>query len=264
MNIREYKKAMDEISVNTNTIKDKVKDSVRNEKYLALRYKKIILACITAIAILLVPTVSRILNVESIPDITLTVLANSGEAETLSDEPVVLTPYYQENMLQYSKFDNGLKKGSINFNLNFQCEGETIKEITYKLSDQTITRENRNEFTAWFAENQIYNSSSDAQNNKDKTTYRIVGDFKNQRHEVTKMIGSYYTVSYGNQNSKQYALEINLTQDETGKLNCEKFTINVIIVLEDESTIEKQIVVQPFITETSDDTSCEIKMHLLN
>ncbi|MDF2952652.1 MAG: hypothetical protein K0S18_2235, partial [Anaerocolumna sp.] len=82
--------------------------------------------------------------------------------------------------------------------------------------------------------------------------------------EVTKMIGSYYTVSYGNQNSKQYALEINLTQDETGKLNCEKFTINVIIVLVDESIIEKHIIVQPFVTETTDDTSCKIKMHLLN
>ncbi|MDF2472586.1 MAG: hypothetical protein K0R21_368 [Anaerocolumna sp.] len=263
MNIKEYKKAMSEVTINTDNTKEKIEHYIGQEKRPLLRYKKVMIACITAIAVLLAPTGIRIIGVETIPDITLTVQANSGEPNTLSEDPVLLTKNYKENMMVYSEFDNGYKTGSMNIDLNFKCEGKDIKTITYSLSDKEITRDNKNRFTAWFVENQTYPSDFQIDYKEDKSMYRA--QYFDDITKVTKIIGSSYTVTYENQNNMPYGLEFNLTQDDAGNLKADKFTIRVIITFEDDVTVEKQILVQPTITEQSINSNWfQIKMHLIN
>lgn len=268
MNIEEYKKAMIEVSVDTDKIKSRfekeINEKVKGKKVnILILYKRPIFICI--LSAVLVFTFSNLdrLNGGPVSNYTLTVYASSLDKEfVLSDEPITLSNSNQFNLQAISNKGENNETGSVNFDLNFKCEGRNIKNITYKLSDKIITRDNRGEAVAWFAENIQYNTVLNLKQDNDKSVYRILSSNQKSTYFVTKMIGNFYCVDYENQNDKHYSLEINLSKDDKGKLTAKEFTITVILTLDDGTTLEKHILVTPLIANTLDYGVSKIEMTL--
>lgn len=266
MNMEEYKKAMNEISIDTEKVKNRFRETKDKNTYKCLNYKKLAFVFIMPIILIFTVSIFSFFNTESIPNITLKVYAaDSSEEKSLSRIPVVLNTLHQPNMQSITNKGKTDETGSVTYNLSFQCIGENIKSITYKLSDKEITRENRGEAVAWFAESckyySYFESIADPENTlHDKSIYLKIREFDNLM--VTKMIGSSYTVDYENQNDKQYLLEINLNSDGKGKLVAKNFIINVIITMNSGKTVEKQIFVKPLEVEQSHNEIYQIEMTL--
>jgi len=258
MNIEEYKGAMQEVHVNTDKIKLRFENTIdgktKQEKIIhPYNFNKKILVCVMSFILIFVLVNFIPLTKGDSSKFTITVYASDLNKELfLSKTPITLSTSNQFNIQAITNEGMEGETGSINFDLNFKCEGKNIKKITYQLSDKTISRENRDEAVAWFAENDSYGTISNSISSEDVSVYRAYRDDTNHTCYVTKMIGNRYCVDYENQNDKQYALEINLFQNEKGELEAKKFTITVILTLDDGSTLEKHILVRPLIAETSE------------
>ena len=259
MNIEEYKRAMQEVYVSTDKIKLRFQNTIDEKmKHIKIvhphNFNKKILVCVMSFILIFVLVNFIPLTKGDISKFTITVYASDLNKELfLSKTPITLSTSNQFNIQAITNEGKDSETGSINFDLNFKCEGKNIRKITYQLSDKTISRENRGEAVAWFAENDdSYGTFPDSTSNEDVSVYRSYRDNTNHTCYVTKMIGNSYSVDYENQNDKQYALEINLFQNEKGELEAKKFTITVILTLDDGSTLEKHILVRPLIADTSE------------
>lgn len=260
MNMEEYKKAMQEVHINTDVVKSRFEETKVKNINKSLCYKKSAFVLAMSVILVVIVPILNSFKTESIPDITLKVYASDLNKErVLSSIPVTLSTLHQPNLQAITNKGERNETGSINYNLSFQCVGENIKNITYKLSDKEITRENRGDVVAWFAENYSHSVRNFNYENE-KSNYRIIQE--NDNLIVTKMIGSSYTVDYENQNNKQYLLEINLNSDDKGNLTAENFIINVIITMNNGKILEKQILVNPLEVEQSDNNIYQIEMRL--
>ncbi|MFA9462711.1 MAG: hypothetical protein ACERKN_00305 [Velocimicrobium sp.] len=258
MNIEEYKMAMQNVYVNTDKIVFRFENTVdlqskRGKKPRAFNFKKVIFACAMTVVLLSVLLNYKPLATRNVSNFTITVYASDLNKELiLSDNPITLSTSSQFNIKAISNEGNENSTGSINFDLNFKCDGENIKDITYQLSNQTISRENKEKALAWFAENASYNTNYNSLYKDDKDVYRVYRNDTTHIYYVTKMIGNAYTVRYENQDDKNYALELNLFKDDNNNLTAKNFTITVTITLNDGTTLEKHILVRPLIAGTSD------------
>ncbi len=270
MNIEEYKRAMQEVNVDKDKIKLRFESSMDEKKKKHLRivqpnnFNRKIRICVTSLILIFMLINVKSLNNADVANFTITVYASDLNKELLlSKNPVSLSTSNQFNIQAITNEGKNSETGSVNFDLNFKCEGKNIRKITYQLSDKTISRENRSEAVAWFAENDdSYGTIPDSTSNEDVSVYRSYRDNTNHTCYVTKMIGNSYSVDYENQNDKQYALEINLFQNEKGELEAKKFTITVILTLDDGSTLEKHILVRPLIADTSEYEISKIEITL--
>lgn len=259
MNIDDYKKVMQSYSVDTNRIKSRFAETKEKKSYQASRNRKCFFICVILTALIFLLFNLNIANDKNISNYTLSVYASSREMEkTLSDIPIILTNEFK--MMGITNEGNEYEEGTINFDLNFRCKGENIKKITYKLSDKLISCENRYIYEAWFAENAPYDTAADS----DKSVYVKAGRVGEKYAFVTKMIGSSYTVNYENQNDKNYELEIQLKPDKKGNMTAKEFIITVIITLNDDTEIEKHILVHPLNYSTSGNTHPKIEMRLID
>lgn len=246
MNIDKYKKAMQEIPVNT----DKITNGFVNMIYEKSKYRrmfrpmylrKAVILCLVSFVIVYVISIN-LFNDGSNSNYTITVYASEIKKEIiLSDTPITLSTSNKFNALGITNNETG----SINFDLNLKCEGENIKNITYKLSDKAISIADRHEVVAWFAENTSYDTETNLIPMDDENVYESYS--YNNKRSVTKMIGNLYSVDYENQNDKHYALVISLDKDDEGNFIADNFTITVMLTLTDGTTLKKQISVHPII-----------------
>ncbi|WP_461207021.1 hypothetical protein [Clostridium sp. DL1XJH146] len=247
--MKEYKRAMQEIHINTDDVRLKFENRIqrktkREKIFEIIEFKKPIYVY-GILLTLIIGLISINLSTDAnVSNFTITAYASElNEKLTLSNEPITLSAFNQFNNLNITNDETGI----ITFDLNLKCEGESIKSITYRLADKNITRDNRNMAVAWFAENDSYNINSTEQYINDKSVYE---SYKyDNKYFVTKMIGSVYSVEYIDQNDKNYALAINLNKDHKGEYNAEKFTITVLITLDNGTVVEKHIFVKPIIAD---------------
>lgn len=256
MNINKYKSAMEEIDIDThkirsgfeNTLYQKNKD--KNISHLAI-VKKPLLICIASFLLIAVLISTNLLTDGNSSDFSLTVYASDVNKELdLSDTSVTLSASNQFNMQGITNNETG----TVNFDLKLKCEGNNIESITYKLSDEIITKENRGRSVAWFVENDSF-LISDSLVKSDKSPFETYKEDENvyeiyrddTKYYLTRMVGSAYSVDYENQQNKNYAIAISFQKDNKGDFIAEDFTITVTISLNDGSSLERYIEVKPVI-----------------
>ena len=251
MNIHEYKKAAQEIHVNTDKIKYRFEKTLYRKskdknKFNLANVKKPLLMCIASFILIFIIISANLLTGGNASNFSITVYASDVNNEfILSDTPITLTTSNQFNMQGITNNEIG----TINFNLNLKCEGDNIESITYKLSDKIISINNRGGAVAWFAENDSYIISSSSKSIKDESVYESYS--YDNKCFVTKMIGNAYSVDYDNQNNKNYALVISLYKNNKGDFIAKDFTITVIISLNNGTSLKRYILVHPIIGDVS-------------
>jgi hypothetical protein len=246
MNLSDYKKAVQEIHVNSDKIKLRFEKEI-NEKSKDKRtcnyiFKRPILTCLVLCILIFTFTFMIVLSGGNASNFTITVYASvKNDNLVLSDTPITLSTSSQFNM---QGIEND-EAGSVKFDLNLICKGDNIEKITYKLSDKIITKENRGEAVAWFAESDSYIIGSGSENIKDERIYESYS--YDNKCFLTKMVGNAYSVEYENQNNKNYALVLSLNKNNKGNFTAQDFTITVNILFNDGTSLKRYIFVHPII-----------------
>jgi hypothetical protein len=243
MNIWEYKNAMNQIVVDTANIQASFENKRKKEKSNGI---KNIVPSFAILAILLVVFIAVQGIPATEPNIIMTVYAAENSKVQLTKEFVTIKTT-ADLFLGSSTLDS---KGNhldskVNYNINFLCEGQNIRVITYSCSDKKITRADISSATAYYVENitmpleeyRRYKANEDEQ-----FLVGFYGESQSDAH-VTRLIGEAYTVSYENQATKPYGLVVAAEVDANENYHFNDFTIHVKIELKDGSIIKKKLLV---------------------
>jgi hypothetical protein len=162
-----------------------------------------------------------------------------------AEDEIQLTNDFISFNLNANQIDGGNDSSHcfINYNINFKCEGENIKTITYTCSDQNVNVNNRLSATAYFVENISVPADEYSMYIGDDN---FIFGYKAEEVDVaviTKLIGNSYSVNYDNQNNKLYGLVLAGTVDNNGKYQLNNTIIKVDITLKDGSEQHKRIVI---------------------
>ncbi len=245
MNINEYKEAMEEISVSSIEVEAALQKKMNKDN--EIKTKRTI-PVYTIMAILLIAFVFANDILVNKPEISITVYAAETGEIPLTNEfanfKVNATPISASSTIDKQ---GNYQDSTVNYNIWFKCEGQDIKAITYNCSDRDITRGNRSKASAYYVENitmpvEEYKHYDWKKDDTIISGWYGIGETEAQ---VTKMIGSSYTVSYDQQMNKQYGLVIAATVDEEGNYTVEDTTIKVTIEMQDGSIQKKQLLVHP-------------------
>lgn len=247
MNIVEYKEAMIEIPVNTEDVKAMLLKKMKEENTYKGKdgLKKFIPVCSIVAIIMVVILVTRIMYSDNYP-ITITVYAAEVGEVSLSDDPVSIklsANFYTGGY--YSDLQGNPCDARVNFNIKFNCVGQDIDNITYSCSDKEVTRANKSRTSAYYVENIIMPLEEylNRQWFKDETfLYGSYGEGE-EKANLTKLIGSSYTVDYDEQLNKQYGLEMPATVDEDNNFHIKDLIIKVTIQMKDGSVQHKKLIV---------------------
>lgn len=235
MSISQYKDSMDEIKVRIYTTEELL--SKNNKKSRITKIKKFSLAY----ALIILLFINLIMH------------------ETLSghNTAITVTAYAAENELELSKdfvdfelsampFDGGSSEIEcyINYNINFRCEGQDIRSITYTCSDQEVTRENKASASAYYVENMIIpidEFSDTLQDNRSLYGYYAPGE---NTANVTRLIGNSYSVNYEDQNNIQYGLIIAAKDEKEYRYSIEKTIIKLEVHFNNGSVQHRKIIIK--------------------
>lgn len=233
MNIDQYNKSMDEIEVRRFKVEELInKDNKKSPKNKVVKFAfAYILIGILVLNIILPKNNSKII---------LTVYA--------ADEEIMLSKDFVNFNLNASFIlgmsESKSKYGFVGCNINFKCEGQDIKTITYICSDQTIDRNNRENASAYYVEN-LDVPIEDAKNYQNDNDYIYGYTVQGEKtSHITKIIGSSYSVDYKDQNNKQYGLVIAATIDENDNYIINDTIINIEIQLKNGSIQYKKLMIR--------------------
>jgi hypothetical protein len=239
---------MDEIIAKTYTMDELL--SKNNKKSRIVKVKKISLAY-ALIALLFI----NLLLYESLSGhktaITVTAYAAENEIELSKD--------FVNFELSAMPVDGGsdTSYSYVNYNINFRCEGQDIRSITYTCSDQEVTRSNRESTSAYYVENMIVpidQYSDIIQENNFLYGYYVPGE---NTANIRRLIGNSYRVNYGDQNSIQYGLIIAAKDEDTYRCSIEETVIKLDIYFNDGSVQHRKIIIK-----ASQDAFSDIQIRL--
>jgi hypothetical protein len=192
--------------------------------------------------------------------------------ETLSghNTAITVTAYAAESEVELSKdfvdFELSAKPvdgGSseidcyINYNINFRCEGQDIRSITYTCSDQEVTRENRASASAYYVENMIIPIDEfGGIQNDDRALYGYYAPGEDTAN-VTRLIGNSYRVNYEDQNNIQYGLIIAAMNEDDDRYSIEETVIKLDIHFNNGSVQHRKIIIK-----SSQDAFSDIQLRI--
>lgn len=249
MDIKQYNQTMNKININSNEVSTRffnetiIVNNTPKHKFSYLVNKRTIKLAISLLLIVTLLFGSELLP-KSLPEITITAHAEGIHQGTILTEEIMSISTDSKFTIQSSTE----MSGSSYFDLTFICEGESINYITYKVSDQIITADNRYNYDAWFVEN----ITSDTYQTLNYELGEYEGTGFNGEYSKIKMIGSSYTIPYVDQTSNSYMLSVNLNIDELGKYNPSPFVVTVMITLENQEIITKELLITPIINSLID------------
>ncbi len=235
MSISQYKNSMDEIKARIYTLEDLLAKS--NKRCSVIKIKKLSFAY----ALIALLFINLLLH------------------ETLSghNTAITVTAYAAENEMELSKdfvdfelsalpLDGGSSEIDcyINYNINFRCEGQDIRSITYSCSDQEVTRENKASASAYYVENMIIpldDYSDTLSDNRSLYGYYTPGE---NTANVTRLIGNSYSVNYEDQNNIQYGLIIAAKDDDAYHYSIEETVIKLDIHFNNGSVQHRKIIIK--------------------
>ena len=229
MDINQYNKSMDEISVKKYDIEDL--ENIRSKTLRKEHIKKYVLPVIL-IGILFINILPS-----NHPKITITAYAAENEVQ--------LTKKFTEFDLSAMPSDGGNyddTNGYINFNIYFKCEGQDIKSITYTCSDRTVNRNNRRSALAYYVENMTVPQNE--YNTYIKDTSFLYGGYGigEDTARIVRLIGNAYTVTYEDQSDVQYGLILAATIEKINNFHYYyiKDTIIKVDILFNDGTIQHE------------------------
>ncbi len=236
MSISQYKNSMDEIKIRIFTAEELM---TKNSKWAKkTRIKKLSLAY-ALIALLFINLLLHVTLSGHNTVITVTAYAAENEMELSRD--------FVDFELNALPLDGGSSEIDcyINYNINFRCEGQDIKSITYTCSDQEVTRDNRASAAAYYVENMIIplDDFDDIKHSND-TLYGYYTPGENTAN-VTRLIGNTYSVNYEDQNSIQYGLIIAARDDDAYHYSIEETIIKLDIHFNNGSVQHRRIIIKP-------------------
>lgn len=239
MNLNEYKNAMSEIKVNTEEVEASIHRKMNHG--VKERVKRLVPA-FAAIMVMVIIFAFWYEIPSNSPAISMTVYAAEQEVP-LTKEFVMISananPFFGSSSID----ENGNYYDSkMNYNINFKCEGEDIETITYICSDQEITRGNMS-VAAYYVEN-ITMPLEEYKKYREFEDEQFLCGFYGEGEanaNITKLIGSSYTVNYEEQRNIQYGLVVVASVDGEGDYIMEDLTLRVEIQLKDGSVVEKKI-----------------------
>jgi hypothetical protein len=183
---------------------------------------------------------------------------------------ITVTAYAAENEMELSKdfvdfelsampFDGGSSEIEcyINYNINFRCEGQDIRSITYTCSDQEVTRENKASASAYYVENMIIPIDEfGGIQNDNRALYGYYAPGENTAN-VTRLIGNSYSVNYEDQNNIQYGLIIAAKDEDNYRYSIEETIIKLEVHFNDGSVQHRKIIIK-----SSQDAFSDIQLRI--
>jgi len=236
MNISQYKKSMDEINVKkykAEDLIDKNKIKLRPGKWRIYAPAYIIIGILFCNLILF----------HNMPGHSSNVIITAYAAE----KEIQLTNDFVDFNIDIAPVNGGTsngKDGYLNSNIYFKCEGQDIKSITYTCSDQMADRSNWDTAPAYYVENMIIpieEYSSRLQDDDCIYGYYAPGE---GTANITKIIGNSYTVTYEEQNNKQYGLIIAASIDDANHYHINDTLIKIDIHFNNGSTQHKKLIIK--------------------
>ena len=143
MNINQYKNTLDTISLKQYSIEElqKIMKNKRKKKQKII----VMMICIMLLSVIITPKLF-VKNESYI----ISVYASNGSETNLSNE---LKKIDINTEAKYASTLDDMKESDLNINIFFGIEGENIKTVTFKCSDNEITRNNLSKEQVYFIEN---------------------------------------------------------------------------------------------------------------
>ena len=249
MNISQYNEAMDEIQADEIGMEELIKR--KNKIMRKKRQVKFVAFC--AVLCILVFSIRPFIGILG-DDTEIYIKVYAAENEVQLDK----------DFISFNLNASGTNGGDdldhcyMNYNLNFNCEGDNIDTITYTCNEKKITKMNRLHASAYYVENLVTPSNELSAQMKDNNfLYSYIIEIDSTAH-ITKLIGSSYTVTYDEQNNKQYGLIVGGNLDQDGNYQFDDTIIKVDIKLKDGTVKHKKILMK-----SSEASSYTIKMRIL-
>jgi hypothetical protein len=242
MNMNQYKESMTEIKVKKIKTEELINKNAKTIRVKKLRFIKFIPIFFGILLSIYFIDINR-----KSPEITINAYAAEKEITLTNDfikfdlnaMPLIGGSTLDKQGNKYDSF--------VNYNINFICKGENIKNITYNCTDQIITLDNRLKADAYYVENismPVEEYTKINWHHDDDFIFGYYGQGENTA-KVTKLIGNSYTVPYVNQANKQYGLVMAATTDEDGNYHVNEITIKLEIEMSDGSIQSKKILIKP-------------------
>lgn len=177
-------------------------------------------------------------------NIVVMVYAAEQEKTLLTEELISINPNAQAYVGSISTDTQGndyVEK--MDYNINFICEGDNIEEITYICADKEITRDTVKSVPAYYVENmklpvEEYKQLKLYQDDTFLFGFYAPGE---ELANLTKLIGTSYTVPYEEQNSKEYGLIVNASDDQKDYNRFDDLIITMKIKMKNGTYQYKQI-----------------------
>ncbi len=236
MNISQYKKSMNEIDVRKFSSEELISEN--SKKLKRAKIKKITL-------------VNLFIGIVFLNLIWFNILPSQNSRITFTAYGAVdemqLSNRFVDFNTTISPMNGGInndKSGYVNSNIYFRCEGEDIEFITYTSSDQIVDQSNWKGATAYYVENMVIPLSEyNSRINEDDFIYGYYVPGEDTAN-ITKVIGSSYSVNYEDQNDKQYGLILAATVDQTGILQINDAIIKIDVHFYDGSVQHKKMLIR--------------------
>ena len=241
MDIMRYRNAIDQLEINPELFVERyIKGIGERQRIRIIPSKAIFRFAATICFIVLLATTLKITLYED--RYAVTVIA--AGIEVTPDVPFYI---YQQSSVHYGEMLPDVGVGTILFDFNITIEGDDIESIIYSLGSETISRNNRYDFPAWFTENLEFDSFQIHPNEDNPNAYEGYYDYDTEVHYVTSMIGESYFVNDVNQSDKPYGLAVKINNNN-GSWESEAFQLYITVIMDNGDKIEKVLKVSPMTT----------------
>lgn len=254
MGLSQYKNAMNEVKM------DEKQDDVNifielNKKRLKIK-RRHIRQQFAALSLMIIISASFILlNNSGNDNIEFWINSEAAEPNKITENGVELAMSSQWNQFAYT--DSELV---ISYDFSIRCHGDEIKSITYLLSEEIITRENRHNHHAWFAENRVLFNGNLTKKNEDDLVYEKIKD--DEKSYEKRMIGEKIIVDYALQDSN-VSIEVAYSNDGYGKYKSQPFELKVQIELDNGVIEEKVLILEPTVIDVNEMASIDVITNLV-
>lgn len=259
MKIQDYNKAMNEIHVNQETLVRKIQ-----EKQVSGQTQRIFftgLRTVLAVVLALVLFAGALFKFSPMPQkdsFTILAYAAGSDGILLSEEPVDIL---YDSRPKYLFSSEGT--GEVNYQLWFRCEGDHIESITYRCSDEPITRSDLSRVPCYFVENRTVSIEERKECENQDNFLKSMTDTESGSSDIVQLIGNEYTVPYQKQDTPNSAIEVRCTtekgSDDFLTAHAEPFTIEIIQTLTDGSTRTSTLLLTPL-----ENAFDGLEIHILN